>query len=80
MSRARKLSLDSLAVEGIHGAKWDKPAIRDGIVNDAAGDSLQIEVIGVHEVHGAHQDHFVVKVAEGPVIPILEDGEDVFPE
>ena len=43
--------LDFGAVNAVHGAKRYDAPVRYGVVDDAALDAFEVEIVGVHEVH-----------------------------
>jgi hypothetical protein len=47
-------------MEVVHGAERYDPPIRYRIVDDASLDSLQVEVVRVHKVHLADENHAMV--------------------
>ena len=63
-------------MEVVHGAEWYDPPIWNGIVDYASLDSLQVEVIRVHEVHRADEYHAVVETVEAVVVAIVDQSRD----
>ncbi len=63
-------------MEVVHGAEWYDPSIWNGIADDASLDSLQVEVIRVHEVHRGNEYHTVVETVEAVVVAIVDQRRD----
>ena len=46
----------------VHGAEGYDPPVGGGVVYDAPLNPVQVEVVGVHEMHAAYQDHAMMDV------------------
>ena len=71
-----ELFLYLLSVEIVHSAERYDPPIRDRIVDDTSLDSLQVEVVGVHKVHRADENHAMVETVEAVIVAIVDQRRD----
>ena len=58
-----KFSFNFSSVYGVHGAEWYYTSVWHCVVNDTSLNSLQVEVVRVHEVHSRKQNSFPLQVA-----------------
>ena len=44
-------------MECVHGAEGYEPSVRRRVVDEASFDALEVEVVGVHEMHRTYHEH-----------------------